>query len=157
MPPPPPPPSIQENAYPGPRTFTYLAATPPPLSPFDPRNSLLPDPQTSSFQGPATPLPRSSRRTAFVDEERPGFPSEVTPELQSEEDFAKMSARFNEAMAEIDWSSDPFLGSGVDLSDILPIDPLQPWSKTSSLTLCIQHKARILCQIQARHRNSRTK
>ena len=27
-------------------------------------------------------------------------------------------------MAEIDWSSDPFLGSGVDLSDILPVDPI---------------------------------
>ena len=96
----------------------------PPLhSPFDPRNIQFPDPQTSSFQGPDRPSPQSTRPTAFVDEDRPGVPKE-TPEFPSEEDFAKTSARFNEAMAEIDWLSDPFLGSGVDLSDILPLEPI---------------------------------
>ena len=122
MQPPPSSLSLQKNVYPGPRTFTNFAAMPPPASPFDPRDSQLPDPQKSSFQGPERPSPQSTRPTALVDEERPGFAKE-TPELPSEEDFAKSSARFNEAMAEIDWLSDPFLGSGVDLSDILPIDP----------------------------------
>ena len=70
------------------------------------------------------PSPQSTWPAAFIDGERPGFPSEERPEIPSEEDFAQTSARFNEAMAEIDWSSDPFLGSGVDLSDILPMDPI---------------------------------
>ena len=90
---------------------------PQPTLPYKPRKSQFPDPQTFSSQGPATPPSQSSRPTAFADEQM--------PELPSEEDHAKMSARFDEAMAEmaeIDWLSDPFLGIGVDLSDILSFE-----------------------------------
>ena len=101
--------------YQNPRTFAYLPAIPSRPLPYDSINSQFPDPQTVSSQGPATPPPQSSRPTAFIDEELPAFPSE--------ENFAKMSAGSDEALAEIDGLSDPLLGTNVDLSDILSIDP----------------------------------
>ena len=108
--PPPPSPSLRQNVY---LDTSFPAISP--SSPYDPRNSQFPNPQTFSFQGPATPPPQSTKPTAFVNEE--------TLELQSEEDFARMSARLDEAAAEIDWVSDPVLGIGAVLSNILPIDP----------------------------------
>ena len=114
MPPPPPPPSLQQNVYPDPRLVTYFPAISS-SSPYDPRTSQFPDPQIFSFQGPASPPLQSTRPAAFV--------GDGMPELPSDEDFANMSAKFDEAVAEIDWLLDPFLGTGADLSDNLPIDP----------------------------------
>ncbi|KAM0804785.1 hypothetical protein BDR22DRAFT_885452 [Usnea florida] len=112
--PPPPSTSLRQNVYPDPRTSADFPAIPSRSSPYEPRNSQFPDPQTFSFQGPATPLPQFTRPKAFVDEEM--------PELPIEEDCANMSARLDEAMAEIDWVSDPVLGIAAVLSNIPPID-----------------------------------
>ena len=87
----------------------------PPPSPYDPENSHFPHPDAFIFQGPARPSPQSTRPPAFV--------AEKMPELPSEEDLAKMSARSDEAMAVFDWLCKPFIGTGADHSDILPIDP----------------------------------
>ena len=87
----------------------------PPPSRYDHENSQFPHPDAFMFQGPARPSPQSTRPPAFV--------AEKMPQLPSEEDLAKMSARSDGAMAVIDWLSKPFIGTGADLSDILPIDP----------------------------------
>ena len=100
--------------YPNPRTFTDFPAISLRPSPYDSRNSQLSDLVIVSSQGPATPPPQSTRLSVLIDEE--------LSELPSEENFAKMSAGSDEALAEIDWLSDPLLGNDVDLSNILSIE-----------------------------------